>query len=72
MLVVAGVMAMLCSTTLVTVTAVVPETPLTVAVMVVLPVLTPLTRPVELTAAMEELALEKVAEAVRLAVLPSE
>ena len=65
-------MAMLCSTAEVTVTGSVPLTPCTVAVMVVVPVLTPLNKPLELTAATEELALVKVAEAVRFAVEPSE
>jgi hypothetical protein len=46
-------------------------TPRTRALMLVCPTLTPLTRPLVLTAAVEALALLKVAERVTSAVLPS-
>ena len=64
-------MAIDVSRAFVTVTASEPVVLPTVAVIVVEPVVTPWTSPLAFTAAVEELVLVKVDEAVRFALLPS-
>src|SRR5579859_7619029 len=70
-LAVAGVTAMEVTVLAVTVSVAVPVTPLTVAVIGVVPAATPVARPAALTVATVGFALAQIAVAVMLAVVPS-